>query len=124
MATRSRPLPDHEHDHGHVHAEPVLGPSTDGSVVLELGVGLGALVLYTEAELDGDEIDLFRRGEDRPFVHSAVRARDLVGGTVHAAVYPDVPAGEYVIAAHGAVGPLPVSVPGGLVTEVPVGGRA
>jgi hypothetical protein len=122
MATPSRLLPDH--DHAQAHAEPVLPPSTDGSVVLELGAGLGALVLYTEAGLEGSEIDLFRSGEDRPFVHSAVRARNLSGGTVHAAVYPDLPAGEYVIAAHGTVGSLPVSVPGGRVTEVPVGGRA
>jgi len=36
--------------------EPALGPSTTGSVVLELGPGIGALVLYTPPGLDGVEI--------------------------------------------------------------------
>ena len=89
---------------------------------MEVGGDIGALVLYTGAALDGAEIDLFAVGSDRPFVHSAVRARHLVGGTCHAAVYPGVPAGDYVIAAHGDVAPIPVTVVGGRITEVPVGG--
>jgi hypothetical protein len=116
----------HSHDHAHPHpgaaAEPTLAPSRDGSVLMEVGGDIGALVLYTERALDGSEIDLFAAGSDRPFVHSAVRARHLVDGTLHAAVYPGVPAGDYVIAAHGSVGPIPVTIAGGRVTEVPLGG--
>ena len=109
----------------HSHApEAVLPPSRDGSVILELGGDVGALVLYTDAALDGAEIDLLVAGTARPLVHSAVRARHLEDGTVHAAVYPEVPAGDYVVAAHGSVPPIPVTVEGGRVTEVPVGGSA
>jgi hypothetical protein len=91
---------------------------------MEVGGDVGALVLYTAAGLDRAEIDLFVPGSDHPFVHSAVRARHLVDGTCHAAVYPGLPAGEYIIAAHGGVGPIPVTIEGGRVTEVPVGGHA
>jgi hypothetical protein len=107
-------------------AEAVLPPSTDGSVVMELGGDIGALVLHTDAALDGAEIDLFLVGTDRPYVHSAVRARHLATGTRHAAVYPNLPAGDYVVAAHGSVAPLAVTIAGGRITEaghVPLGDR-
>ena len=38
-------------------AEPVLGPSSAGSVVLELGDTVGVLVLEATAELNGLEIE-------------------------------------------------------------------
>jgi hypothetical protein len=133
MATA--PQPDHHnHDHDHDHhddhrrhegagygsgsgTEAVLPPSTDGSVVLDVGGDVGALVLHTDATLDGVEIDLYRSDSIIPYVHSAVRARRLTTGTRFAAVYPDLPAGDYVIAAHGSVPPTAVTVDGGRVTE-------
>ena len=39
-------------------AEPVLGPSSAGSVVLELGDTVGVLVLEATAELNGREIEI------------------------------------------------------------------
>ena len=111
---------DHTHDHddgrGHDHVH-TLDPSGDGTVVLEIGGEIGALVLLTPDDLNGAEIDIFRCGEDRPAMHSAVRARHLPGGHVHAAVYPTVPEGDYVVAAIGALPELPVTIRGGFVTE-------
>ena len=40
--------------------ESVAGPSGPGTVVLELGADVGALVLLTPAELDGREIEISR----------------------------------------------------------------
>jgi len=97
--------------------EPVLPPSTDGSVVLDIGGDVGALVLHVDKSLDGVEIDLFGSGSDVPYVHSAVRARHLASGTSYAAVYPDLPAGDYVVAAHGSVPPTTVTITGGRITE-------
>ncbi len=54
--------------------EPVLGPSGSGSVVLNVGPGVGALVLHTGADLDGHEIEISRH--DIPAArrtHSQVR---------------------------------------------------
>ena len=41
----------------------VAGPSGPGTVVMELGAGVGALILYTPAGLDGEEIEISRDGE-------------------------------------------------------------
>ena len=62
-------------------------------VVLELGASIGALILYTPAGLDGQEIEISRGGVSRR-THSVVRRRET--GT-YAAVYPDLPAGDYAI---------------------------
>ena len=76
--------------------EPAAGPSGPGTVVLELGPGIGALVLYTPAGLDGTEIEISREPGSRR-THSQVRARHMPGGTRYAAVYPGLPAGRYTV---------------------------
>jgi hypothetical protein len=83
--------------------ESVAGPSGPGTVVLELGADVGALVLLTPAEMDGREIEISRDDPAVPAApaarrtHSQVRARHMSAGTKYAAVYPDLPAGPYTI---------------------------
>jgi hypothetical protein len=95
----------------HAHT---LAPSGEGTVVLDIGGEVGALVLHVAAGLDGREIDLYPAGSTEACMHSAVRRRDVPGGHRFAAVYPAVPAGEYVLEGSS----QPVSVRGGEVTEV------
>jgi len=78
-------------------AEAVLGPSTSGSVVLDLGPGTGALVLHAPPEFDGAEIEISKLGTPEPRTHSQVRQRQLPGRVQYAAVYPGLPAGDYAI---------------------------
>ena len=75
--------------------EAAPGPSGPGTVVMELGAGVGALILYTPAGLDGEEIEISRDGVPR--THSRVRPRHLPGQTRYAAVYPGLPAGRYTV---------------------------
>ena len=78
--------------------EPVAGPSGPGTVVMDVGGNIGALVLYTPAGMDGREIEISRDaapGARR--THSRVRPRHMAAGTRYAAVYPDLPAGAYTI---------------------------
>jgi hypothetical protein len=78
--------------------EAAAGPSGPGTVVLELGADVGALVLFTPAEQDGREIEISREGEPgAKRTHSQVRPRHLANVTRYAAVYPDLPAGTYTI---------------------------
>jgi hypothetical protein len=78
--------------------EAAAGPSGPGTVVLELGAEVGALILYTPAELDGREIEISRDDEpDARRTHAQVRPRHMPKGTRYAAVYPDLAAGPYVI---------------------------
>ena len=78
-------------------SEPIRGPSGPGTVVLELGADVGALVLYTPAGLDGREIEISREDGVARRTHSQVRPRHMATGTRYAAVYPDLAAGPYTI---------------------------
>ena len=78
--------------------EPIAGPSGPGTVVMELGGDIGALILYTPDDLDGREIEISRDddlGGHR--THSQVRARHMPAATRYAAVYPGLRAGAYTI---------------------------
>ena len=98
-------------------AEPVPGPSGSGSVVLDLGPGIGALVLHAPPELDGRELDISpRKGSAGVLTHSLVRPRHTAAGVQYAAVYPDLPPGEYAIWLDGESTELPVTVTAGCVT--------
>lgn len=109
-----------------MHETP-LGPSTSGSVVLELGPGIGALVLHTPPELDGAEIEI---SLDTPpaepasmRTHSQVRQRLTGGGTQFAAVYPGLAAGDYTIWRDASSPAMTVTVDGGQVTTARWPGR-
>jgi hypothetical protein len=97
-----------------VREEAASGPSEDGSVVLELGGDLGALVLRVPAELLGTEIDLVPDDQALLHTHSAVRERLVEPEHVYAAVYPSLRAGRYRIEGSEQV----VEVVGGKVTDV------
>ncbi len=99
-------------------AESALGPSASGSVVLELGPGIGALVLHTPPELDSAEIEIsLAAGEAAAKrTHSQVRPRHTAAGTQYAAVYPGLAAGEYLIWRDAHSQAMTVTVDGGQVT--------
>ena len=80
----------------HEHAP---GPSGSGSVVLELGPGVGALVLHTPQELDGREIEISPLGGSTAVrrTHSQVRPRTTNSMTQYAAVYPELATGTYTV---------------------------
>jgi hypothetical protein len=100
-------------------SESAAGSSGPGTVVLELGPGVGALVLYTPAELDGREIEISRddQGGARR-THSQVRPRHVPSGTRYAAVYPDLAAGSYTLWADEQTPASRVVITGGKITNV------
>ena len=110
----------HHHDHHdhHDHHHGPLPPSTEGSVVMEVGGDIGAVVVYTPDALAGLEIELALRGDDHQFVHTEVRERQLPDGTIYAGVFPAVPSGEYTLLPVAALPALDVDVEGGYVAEL------
>jgi hypothetical protein len=96
--------------------ESVAGPSGPGTVVLELGADVGALVLLTPAELDGREIEISVEDGAGRRTHSRVRPRRMPAGTRYAAVYPDLTAGQYTIWADSHRPAGRVVIAGGRVT--------
>jgi hypothetical protein len=100
--------------------EGTAGPTGPGTVLLDLGADIGALILYTPAEMDGVEIEISR--DDEPGAHdshdshgaggadgahaggahthrthSQVRQRPMPSATKYAAVYPGLTEGQYTI---------------------------
>jgi hypothetical protein len=75
--------------------EPHYGPTEPGTVLLELGGDVGALILAVPAALDGAEIEISRDGQPR--CHAQVRERRARGGSTYAAVYPGLASGRYTI---------------------------
>lgn len=97
--------------------ETVPGPSTSGSVVLDLGPGQGALVLHTPPELDGVEIDISPcGGQPGHRTHSQVRQRLTAGTVQYAAVYPSLAAGDYILWQDPTTRAMTVTIVGGEVT--------
>jgi hypothetical protein len=108
----------HDHSHGIVAAEPRLSPSRQGTVVLDIGDGVGALVVHTTGALAGCEIEIARAGERTQFVHTEVRERVLPAGSVYAGVFPDVPEGDYTLLEVCGHGPHDVTIRSGCVSEI------
>jgi hypothetical protein len=122
-----------------VMAEPVLGPSSAGSVVLELGDTVGVLVLEATVELNGREIEISpvdgshhhdpARDHDHAHdhdhdhdaharrTHSMVRERGTAAGKSYAAVYPGVAVGTYTVWRDHDTPVGTVTIDGGRVTR-------
>jgi hypothetical protein len=103
------------------------GPSRPGSVLLDIGPGTGALVLFTPADLKGAEIDISPADDPAAArTHSLVRPRwaahagpgapdaDRVS---YAAVYPGLAAGTYTIWRDADTPAGSATITGGEVTE-------
>ena len=76
--------------------EHMHGMSDPGSVILELGEGVGALILDAPPGLAGHEIEISPSGGGAR-THSLVRERHTATRTVYAAVYPVLAEGDYVV---------------------------
>lgn len=97
--------------------EAVPGPSRSGSVVLDVGAGIGALVLHTPAGLAGQEIEISpHRVPAARRTHSQVRERRAAGALQYAAVYPGLAAGDYTIWRDATTPAGVVTIDGGHVT--------
>jgi hypothetical protein len=66
-------------------------------VLLDIGQDVGALVLYTGSERRGAEIEVSLRAPGSRRVHTEIRERRVNGRLLYAGVYPELPAGEYVV---------------------------
>ena len=78
-------------------AETRSGPTGPGSVVLDIGGDVGALIIITPARMAGEEIHVSPLHDPAGRTHALVRERRLGGTSSHAAVYPALPAGDYTI---------------------------
>jgi hypothetical protein len=93
-----------------------------GSVLLDLGGGVGALVVEMPREMTGTEVEVRPvrrpRGPDRHAPHVAVVARPVGSGSVPSLVFPELRAGDYRLSVKGSdLVAMTVQVSGGRVTD-------
>jgi hypothetical protein len=89
-----------------------------GPPVLDIGEGVGALVLLTPEGMVGQEIEVSPVEDDRHRTHTEVHLRVAGGRTVGAAVYASLPEGRYRIWQDYPGRQTEVSIFGGRVTEL------
>lgn len=87
-------------------------------VMVEVGPGVGALVVYAGDEMRGQEIEISPTGHDSQRVHTDVLRRKVGGGYVCAAVFGSLAEGWYQLWHESRPGPVTVSILGGQVTEL------
>lgn len=108
----------HHHSHEpHTHEQYSDRPHPE-YVVLEIGGDLGALIVYTDPEMHGVEIEISRSGEDDKRAHKDVLERSLGGRPAFSAVFDQVRAGSYTLWVADAARARDVHVSGGSVAEL------
>lgn len=94
----------------HEHA-----PASNDNLLLDIGRDTGALIIYTPPARDQAEIEISSSASDQVRTHNVVRVRQAPHGPVYAAVFPALPAGDYVVWQDGATRAGTAAVRGGQV---------
>ncbi len=92
-------------------------PVRTQQVVLDIGEDVGALIVYTAATFINHELEVGPREIAWLRTHTEVRERRFGGSTVCAAVFPELPAGTYMLWRDSQNGEV-VTIGGGVVAEV------
>jgi len=100
-----------------VHHHHTLAPSGQGTVVLNIGAGVGALVIHTPGRLHGHEIEVSPVHDPAARTHAAVRARYVRSGVLWSVVIDSLAEGRYVVWRDADTPLAEVDVKGGFVTE-------
>jgi hypothetical protein len=102
-----------DHDHHHPADEVRVQP-----VVLDLGEGIGALIVHTGPALLGLEVEISPAGDDGNRQHKEVLRRALGAATVNVLVYDNLPEGDYTLWIDDRPQARGVHVQGGSVAEL------
>ncbi|WP_430791999.1 phospholipase [Actinoplanes sp. G11-F43] len=103
-------------DHHHHHH--TLAPSGQGTVMLDIGDGIGALIIHTPSWLHGHEIEVSPVDDTSARTHAAVRARYVRSGVTYCVVIDSLAEGRYVVWQDDDTPLTQVDVRGGAVAEV------
>src|SRR5919198_4754716 len=87
-------------------------------VVLEIGEGLGALIVHAGAELHGAEVEISSSGADGKRQHKEVLERKIDGEPAFTAVFDGLAADRYTLWVAGRPRARDVAVRGGEVAEL------
>jgi len=103
-ATEQGDTPEGRHTHV---TEERPGPSLPGSVVLDIGPGVGAAVIQAPVEMNDLEIEYRAAGDPWNEKHMSVRERQGAGAPRYAAIFAPLPQGVYEFRVRGSAGTEP-----------------
>jgi hypothetical protein len=100
-------------------------PVQGGSVVLDIGGDVGALIAFLPESFAGTEVYISVADGSDPFTHTGVHARGTSEHRRQTAIYPQLTTGDYQLWHPADASPLgePVHVEGGAVAELNLIGR-
>jgi hypothetical protein len=87
-------------------------------VALEIGDGLGALIVHADGERHGKEVEISPAGEDFDRQHKEVLERSIDGLSAFTAVFDKLADGRYTLWVDGAARARGVAVHDGEITEL------
>jgi hypothetical protein len=87
-------------------------------VVLDIGEDIGSLIVHTDHDLHGAEVEISPTGNDEHRSHKEVLEREASGRPAFTAVFDMLPAGRYTVWANGEPRARAVKVEGGRVAQL------
>jgi hypothetical protein len=101
-----------------VTADHPLEPSGQGTVMLTLGEGIGALIVHTSGTMQGREIEVSPVDDPAVRTQATVRPRYLRGGLCWSVVIDSLPAGWYLVWRDPVTAVDEVHIVAGAVTQI------
>jgi hypothetical protein len=92
--------------------------SFEQGVMVDVGEGSGALVIYTSDDMSGAEIEISPAANDAHRVHTEVLPRKTANGYVNAAVFGSLLEGDYRLWHQSLPEPVVVAIVSGEVREL------
>lgn len=92
--------------------------SFEQGVMVDVGDGSGALVIYTSDDMSGAEIEISPATNDADRVHTEVLRRKTANGYVNAAVFGSLREGDYRLWHQSLPEPVVVAIVSGEVREL------
>lgn len=108
-------LPEDRHHHGVENHSARKHPEF---VVLEIGEGVGALIVHTDPRMHGTEVEISRAGEDERRSHKEVLERSAGGRPAFTAVFDGLAEGTYTLWVDGVPKARDVRIQGGAVATL------
>ena len=103
--------------HAHPH-ENYSGRTHPEFVVLDIGDDVGALIVHTDPDMHGVEVEISAAGKDRDRSHKEVLERSMDGQPAFTAVFDGLDVGTYTLWSSDEAVTRGVEVRGGVITEV------
>jgi hypothetical protein len=107
----------HSHSHG-PGAHDYAARRHPEQVVLDIGETFGALIVHTDSQMHGAEIEISPSEDDGRRSHKQVLEREIAGRAAFSAVFDKLGQGQYTLWVNDAARQRGVAVSGGEITEL------